>query len=180
MKPFDKVDSNINILNMKPNEEESYNLNKSQDWIRDLLIELNEKMSERTQDQYLADSELDLQIRLKRVHNQPFGNVLLIKGELNLTFFTECVKTLKEMQDHLNLEFKACFVPNHFAEDDEYADLDEVFIENDVYDVHFAVNNQANLKEMIHELIYLNIDQYPSLEKDIDVAPMDAPSHTKQ
>lgn len=180
MTRFDKIDSDMNILLLKPNEVTQYTLNKSQDWLEELLNELNEKVSERTTDQYLADSEIDLKISFKRVHQQPFGNVLLCFGELEVHFFTECVRTLKEMKDSLTIDFKACFIPNHFAEDEEYADLDETFIDNDLYEVHFAEKNIANLKEMVHELIYLNINQYPVLDEDGPIESMESPTNLKQ
>lgn len=180
MTKFDKIDSELNILLLKPNEENSYRLNKSQDWLEELLNELNEKVSERTPDQYLAESELNLEISFKRIHQQPFGNVLLCKGQLDVEFFTECVRTLKEMRDSIQTEFKACFISNHFAEDEEYADLDETFMDNDMYDVHFYENNIANLKELIHELIYLHINQYPVIDEDGPIETMESPSKLKQ
>ena len=180
MTKFDKIDSEVNILLLKPNEEHTYKLNKSQDWLTDLLHELNEKVSERTSEQYLADSELDLDIRLKRVHHQPFGNVLICTGNLHASFFTECVRTLKEMKDEVNVDFKACFIPNHFAEDEEYEDLDETFVDNDIHEVHFSEKNIADLKEMVHELINLNINQYPVLDEDAPIETMQSPTDIKQ
>lgn len=180
MNKFDKIDAEVNILLLKPNEESVYKLNKSQDWLEGLLNELNDKVSERTTEQYLADSEINLDITLKRVHHQPFGNVLICRGHLEVSFFTECVRTLKEMKDEISIDFKACFIPNHFAEDEEYEDLDETFVDNDVHEVHFSENNIANLKEMTHELIYLNINQYPVIDEDGPIETMDSPTGLKQ
>jgi len=175
---FDKIDEKLSYLRLNMNEDYHYTINKSTTWVSELLEELNEKMSERTIQQYLAESELDIQLMLKHTNLPPFGDVLVAQGTIDVNFFTECVKTLKEMRDHLNADFKAVFVPNHFAEDEEYSDLSEVFVENDMHDVHFSVKNMANLKDLIHEVIYLNIDNYPTLEVDIDNTPV-ADNETK-
>lgn len=160
------LDKIVNLAKMTPDKVFKYELNQSQDWVRDLLMELNEKCNSRDAEAYLGETELNIKITLKKLNNATFGPVLVAKGEIKAEFVTECVRTLEEMKDHMETEFKAAFIENIYAEEEEYAEMDELFIDNDVHELHYYELNKANLQEMIHEEIFLNINPYPVLDYD--------------
>lgn len=160
----------VNIATLPPNKKLHYSLDKNTDWVKELLMELNENAKSRSEEDYLMDTFLDVELEIKKLNNPTFGDVLICNGNLKTEYVTECVRTLVEMRDHLEVEFKTCFIPDHFAEEPEYEDQTDIFIDNDVHELHFYSLKKANLKEMVHEQIYLNINQYP-------VADYDAPLH---
>lgn len=161
-----KIDKLINIARLAPEQEHEITLDKSQDWVCELLEELNEKVNSHSVEHYIANSSLNAKMSYKRVSSPTFGDTLCVWGSIETTFFTECVRTLQEMNDSLSCDFKICFIENHFAEDPDFEDQTEVFINNDIHDMHFYELKKADLKEMMHEVIYLNINQYPVADYD--------------
>lgn len=161
-----KFDHLINIARLAADQEFQMTLDKSQDWMCEILQELNEKVNSHPEEHYLSHSEINADFSYKKIHSPTFGDTLCVWGKVDTNFFTECVRTLAEMPDSVSAEFKICFVENHFAEDDDYEDQTEVFINNDIYDMHFYELKKADLKEMIHEVIYLNINPYPIADHD--------------
>lgn len=176
----DKLDSKVNLTKLTPGQTYTYELGQTCDWVQELLMELNEKATSRNPEDYLGESFLNIKVTLKKVNNATFGPVLVAKGEVEAEFFTECVRTLQEMKDQLELEFKAAFIENIFAEEEEYAEMDELFIDNEVCELHYYELNKANLKEMLHEEIFLHINPYPISDPDAPLPYADDPGKIKQ
>ncbi|MEX1099795.1 MAG: DUF177 domain-containing protein [Bacteriovoracaceae bacterium] len=175
-----KLAQKVNLTQLASDKAYHYDLNQSTEWIREILLELNEKAASRNPEDYLGETDLTAQLELKKTNNATFGPVLLVKGKVETEFVTECVRTLVEMKERLEVEFKACFVENIFAEDEEYADQVDVFIDNDVYDLHFYELNRADFKEMLHEVIFLNINPYPVADYDTPLDQLTEKGGAKQ
>jgi hypothetical protein len=80
------------------------------------------------------------------------------------------------MLEPLQFSFKACFLNQNLEKDEQYAEVDEVFEEGDVYQVYFFSRNHADLKEMIHEQIYLHYNSYPAIDTEKNNALSNAKS----
>lgn len=156
--------ASVNLHKIKSDDFEHFELNKSLKWVQELILELNEKVSNYTDEQIIEDSDLVIELEMKKSYKPNFSYYILVRGKIQAHFKTECVISLQEMSDKIECEFKACFLEHNLAEEPEYSDLDEIFIDSDMYDLHFYEKNIADIKEMVHEYIYLNINPYPSLE----------------
>ena len=174
------LEQKVNLAKLTPDKTYHYELDQSQEWVRDLLMELNEKATSRNPEDYLGETDLRVRLDIKKTNNATFGPVLLVKGTMEAEFVTECVRTLDEMKDNLEVEFKTCFIENIFAEEEEYADQVEIFIDNDMYDLHFYELNRADIKDMLHEVAFLNIDLYPVSSYDTPLHPKADSGSTKQ
>lgn len=160
------LEPKVNLTKLAPDRTYKYELSQTQDWVRDLLMELNEKATSRNPEDYLGETDLTIKLQLKKTNSATFGPVLLIKGKIEADFVTECVRTLDEMKDQVEAEFKAAFIENIYAEEEEYADQDELFIDNDVFELHYYELNKADIREMLHEAIFLNVNPYPVSDYD--------------
>ena len=49
-----------------------------------------------------------------------------------------------------------------------------------MYDLYFYVKNKANLKEVIHEQVFLNLNQYPIKDAESELVWAKDESNTKQ
>lgn len=176
----DSLDSKVNLAKLAPGQSYSYELNQSTEWVRELLMELNEKANSRNPEDYLGESDLRINLTLKKLSNATFGPVLVVKGTVETEYFTECVRTLEEMKEQMELEFKAAFIENIYAEEDEYSEMDELFIDNEVCELHYYELNKANIKEMLHEEIFLNINPYPVADPDAPLPYADDSGKIKQ
>ena len=84
------------------------------------------------------------------------------------------------MEDSLKLEIKSCFLDELYEEDEAYSDQDEIFQDDNMYDLYFYHKKFANLAEMIHEQIYLHYNQYPVADENASLDWANEASTTKQ
>jgi len=161
MNKENKLEAEIIIPKFPRNATQFYHLDKSQDWVRELLIELNEKADEKPVEEYLNETSLTIDLEILKKFTPATGEFLLVKGSIKATYATQCVRTLENMEDSLTTGIQACFIDELKSDDEIYADQSETFQENEMYDLYFYVKNKASIKEMIHEQIFLNINQYP-------------------
>jgi uncharacterized protein len=174
------TEGKINIPRFPLGKPQEYELDEKQPWVKDLLVELNENAESKLAEDYLADSHLEIKLKIEKKYRGSYGEYLLVSGSLDAHFFTQCVRTLAEMKDQVQVEFKACIIDNSFEENEEFEDQVDIFIDNEMYELHFYENRMANIKELIHEQIYLNINQYPVSDYDADLPWSKETSNTKQ
>lgn len=157
---------NVNVRKLRSGQWLDYSMDKSCDWIRELLVELNENApAEFTEEQKLGNSELNIDIKLKKTNRGSIGDYLLCHLSLNSTFNTLCVKTGTPITDHISFDIKICFIPSEHEEEEEYKEQTEIFTDGEVYELYFLNKNwEAPLQEVIHEQLYLNMDYYPSID----------------
>lgn len=152
-------------LNKLPmNKEVFIQLTKDCEWVDELLSELHENTSGLPKAEMNKRSILNIELKLTKKYHSKLGEYLLVGCQLELEFFTNCVKTLGIMKDRLELGFKACFINEEFENDEMYSDQIEIYMDNDMWDLHFYNKRDVDLKEAIHEQIYLNKNAYPTRE----------------
>lgn len=179
MTPFNEEDGGLFLPSVPVSQTQDFDLGVNVPWVKDLLIELNENVVEKSPEDYLNETSISIKLELRKKHNHSIGEYLLIKGQVNADFITECVKTLMPMKDSVSLEFRSCYIDIQFESEPEYAELTEMYMDDDVYELYFYEKRRADIKEMLHEMIYLNIDQYPSMDKDNDMDLHQQPTDTK-
>jgi uncharacterized metal-binding protein YceD (DUF177 family) len=160
------IDGKVKLSRLPNDVYNDFKFDKETDWVRDLLVELNEKASDYNEEDKIKESYLELEFKLAKKHTKAFGEFLILHAEVKSEYYTECVKTLQTMKDLLNVHFKAVFLHNRFENDEQYEEVTEIFVENDVHELYFFNKGMADIKEVFHEQIFLNINQYPTLEVD--------------
>jgi uncharacterized protein len=103
------------------------------------------------------------------------GEYLLVKGTIEATYATECVRTLKPMKVDLDVPFKVCFIDQSMAETELFKDLDETYVDNEVYEIYFYDKRTINFRDMIHEQIFLHVDPYPILDANSKLDGIESP-----
>lgn len=159
--PLNRLNSPVNISKLPANSFVDYNLTKEQDWVKELLTELNEKASALPEEMKLDQTRLDITFEIQRRFKGEYGEFVLCKGSIDAVFFTECIKSLATMKDTINCEFKGMFLDSSFAEKPEYEELTESYFDQDIYDLYYFDRRMVNLKDMVHEVIWLNLNPYP-------------------
>ena len=147
---------------------EEFELDQNVDWVRELLIELNENAVEKSEEAYLDQTNLDIKLKLKSFHEHAIGLVLLAEAEVSAHYATSCTLSLTEMFENTHFTVKGCFLPENLENTEEYEEATELFLAGELRELHFLSKGQADLKEFIHEHIYLNINPYPKLNFDED------------
>jgi uncharacterized metal-binding protein YceD (DUF177 family) len=89
-----------------------------------------------------------------------------VKGTIEADYVTECVRTLKPMTVQLDIPFKVVFIDEALATSELFAEIDETYVENDVYEIYFYNKRTVDFQEMIHEQIFLHYNQYPIIDAE--------------
>lgn len=167
MQKHDKVASKINLIKLASNTKFEFELGQETDWVREMLIELNENGSDKTPEEYLEETSLYVYGEMEKKTKPDMGEFLLIKGTIQADYVTECVRTLKPMTIELDVPFKVCFIDETYATSELFAEVDETFVENEVYEIYFYNKRTVEFQEMVHEQLFLNYNQYPVLDADV-------------
>lgn len=159
---LNKVKKNVPPGLFGSDQFETFELDQNNcDWVKDLLVELNENALEKTPEAYLDQTNLDIKLSLKCHMDNALGTVLLAKAFVKAHYATSCTISLVEMFEDVEFNVEACFIPEIFEESEEYKEETETFIAGSVKELYFLSKNQADLGEFIHEHLFLNINPYP-------------------
>lgn len=161
-------DGDYNITKFPLNKVFEVSIDNNTIWARDILKELNENADAKSPEQFLEETSIQIKIDIVKKFKNELSEYFLVTGEIEASYVTKCVKTLKDMSQSLIVDIKACFVDLSLEDNEQFKDQTETFIDNDLYELYFYSERKISLKEPINELIYLNIEQYPTLEVDQD------------
>jgi hypothetical protein len=161
------VEATFNITKQPMDAWVTHKLTKDTPWVADLLKEMNENGTTKTPEQWLQETNLDIELKWIKHFKGEMGEYLLVKMELHSFYATECVTTLTPMRMALDFSVSAAFVSEKIAESEEYKETSEIWLNGETWELYTHKRNMVELSEMIHEQIYLNYDYYPR----IDAAP---------
>lgn len=170
----------LNVSRFPLKSLQSYDLDEKEPWLKTILLELNENVDTKLPEEYLESSHLEVHLDIEKKHKGSYGEYLLISGKVNTHYHTQCVRTLNEMTEDLEVEFKACFLDNAYEENEEFQDQVDIFMDGEVYELYFYENRIANIQLLIHEQIFLNYNQYPVSDYDAELDWAKSTSETKQ
>lgn len=173
MQKHDKITTQINLIKLAANQKVEFELDKETEWIKEILIEMNENASEKKPEEYLAETNLAVFGDIEKKNKNDLGEYLVIRGTIEADYVTECVRTLKPMTVQLDIPFKIAFFDEAMAKTEAFEGIDETFVENDVFEIYFYNNRTVDFQAMIHEQIFMNYNQYPVLDADSKLEGVD-------
>ena len=161
----ESLNANVNLNKVRANTWFDYTLDKNTEWVKELILELNENAHELTDHEKIDQSFLELDLKLKKDFKGSTGDYLLCDLVVTAEFNTLCVKTGTPMKDSLDFEVKMCFLPDHLAQTEAFLDQTEHFTDGEIYELYYLnKNSEAPLKDAIHEQLFLNLNFYPSID----------------
>lgn len=164
----------INLIKLPANQAFPFELDAETDWVKEFLLEMNENATEKSPEAYLDETAIFISGEIEKKNKPDMGEFLLVKGTIEADYVTECVRTLKPMTVQLDVPFKVIFVDEELATSELFAEIDETYVENDVYEIYFYNKRTVDLQEMLHEQIFLNYNQYPVLDADSKLEGVDS------
>ncbi len=156
---YDKIDKKIILSRYIFDESVSYELDENCDWVSDLYEELEEN-TDREEAGY-KKGFISVNLQLKRKSVKPFGDHLLVKGSLKSAYTGACVRCLCVTPQEVEAEFQCAFINSRFEKDPEFEELDDIFTENEQFDLYFYEKGNIEIAEMVHEYLFLNVDHFP-------------------
>lgn len=160
------LERKVTISKLPNNSWVKHQLDKSTEWLAELLKEMNENATIAPVHILLSQTSIDVTIELMRKFKGEVGEYVLARGTIEATYATECVRTLRPMQEKLSAEFKTCFVPESVLKSEEYAETSEIWLDGETWELYGYDKNQIDLAEMVHEQAYLNYNYYPRIDAD--------------
>jgi uncharacterized metal-binding protein YceD (DUF177 family) len=173
MQKNEKIAAQINLIKLPLNAPIEFELDASSEWVKEILVELNENATDKTPEAYLQETTISIYGDVEKKNSTEMGEFLLFRGTVTATYATECVRTLKPMKVDLEVPIKTCFVDESFATSELFAEIDETWVENDVFELYFYNKRTIQFQEMLHEQIFLHYNQYPILDADAKLLGVD-------
>ncbi|HXH76370.1 MAG TPA: YceD family protein [Bacteriovoracaceae bacterium] len=161
-----KIAPQINLIKLAANNKYEFDLDESLDWIKGMLLELNEHAKDHTPEELLEETSLTIWGDIEKKNKQDMGEHLLVTGEITAHYATECIRTLKPMKVDLHVPFKVCFIDEELATTEMFAETDETWVDGEVYEIYYYNKRTVNFLDMLHEQVFLNYNQYPVLDAD--------------
>jgi len=158
------LDAHINISKISLDVTTDYLLKEDIPWVSELLDEIEEE-TDREDPEY-RKGRIEIELSLKRKSEVPFSDHVLIKGRVRTSFQMPCVRCLKLTGQKINEPFTAAFLHKHFEKEPEYEEADDIFTENEAFDLYFHDKGKIDIKEMLHEQIYIHVDSFLLHDKD--------------
>ncbi|MCF8059444.1 MAG: DUF177 domain-containing protein [Bacteriovoracaceae bacterium] len=140
-------------------ETTRYELDQSCAWVKDLFNELEEEV-DREESEYKSGN-INCQLSLKRKSGKPFADHLLVRGKIQTNYMAPCIRCLKLTDQEVDAEFQVCFIPHHLENEPEFEELDDIFTENEEFSLYYHEKGNADIAEMVHENLFMNIEHFP-------------------
>jgi len=164
------LEAKITISKLPTNSWVSYEADKTTPWMSELLKEMNENTKIAPPHILLSQTSIELKLELNKKFKGEIGEYVLARGHVAATYATECVRTLRPMQEKLAADIKACFVAEDVLQSEEYAETSEIWLDGETWELYPYAKNQVDIAEMIHEQAYLNYNYYPRIDADSPLA----------
>jgi len=175
MNKQDKVGAKINLIKLAANNPVEFELDQDNtDWVKEFLMEMNENATEKTPEENLETTSIFISGTLEKKNKQDFGEFVIVSGTIESDYVTECVRTLKPMTVQLDIPFKVVFIDEALATSELFAEIDETYVENDVYEIYFYNKRTIDFQEMLHEQIFLHYNQYPVIDAESKLEGVDS------
>lgn len=175
MQKNEKIGAQINLLKLAANNTIEFDFDQDTDWVKDMLLELNENATDKSPGEWLKETTLVVFGEMTKKNKVDLGEFLIVKGTIEATYATECVRTLKPMKMDLDVTFKIAFIDQALSETELFKDVDETYVDGEVYEIYFYADRTVEFKDMVHEQIFLNVDQYPILDADSKLDGIESP-----
>src|SRR3990167_11137166 len=117
-----ELENNVGLAFLPINHWVNFELSKKQDWVLELLKELNERCVDKSVEDYILETELDIVMQIQRKNQTALGDYVLAKGKIKTLYATDCTKTGMPMKEPLSVDFKACYLDKSYETSEEYAE----------------------------------------------------------
>lgn len=156
------------LSSFTPGQPKLFDLDESVDWLGELLSELNEELSSDELQELDEDFFVTFTGEALRKTTGKLEDHVKFNGKLSAVFGTKCINSGKPMVDNIDIEVKFVVIDNELIIRYGYEEETTLFVDDDDYELYTTQDNRFDIKEIIHEFIWLNKDQYPSLENKED------------
>ncbi len=140
---------------------EEYKIDKTTPWVNELVVELE---SENDDEAVFEPAEMIITAQITRKTNTLLKDHLLVRAQLKAHFHVPCGRCLFPLADELNLDLAAAFLHESQEKLPEYTEATTVYADGQEMELYFYRKGVADIKEFIHEQIYIEVTPFPRCE----------------
>ncbi len=153
----------INTKSLSIGKTYTYQIDENLHWPKSILDELEENIDEKTD---VSTHTISSTFSVTRKSDQFYKDHLIIKGDFQANFETRCIKCLKPMFHEIEGEFAVCFLGKEMESMPEFKDSTEIYYQEEELELYFYEKGKIDLYELIHEQIFMNVDDFPLHDED--------------
>ncbi|MBC7713301.1 MAG: DUF177 domain-containing protein [Rhizobacter sp.] len=154
-----QIDPEVLVTKYAHDIIEEYELNNTYTpWIDEILTELHDQLD--PEDTYPAGS-LNLHLVIARKKNTFLGDHLTVRATINAKYHLPCGLTLVPLFQHMEHKVNAVFLHDSQEKLPEYAEVTTAFADGEEMELYFYHKGMADIKEFIHEQIFLEVPAFP-------------------
>jgi len=153
----------IPLMALPQNQWEELDLTLEQEFMSELLKEASHEDSWETLASATSQGKVSFKGKILRDKEQELGDYCLVQGNLNILFYAQCVNSLEEMTEELDIEIMAAFIDSRLEQDERYQEEVEIPLKGQVWELFFLDGNKLSLKDLLLEYVILNRDPFPKL-----------------
>ncbi len=165
----ENVPSTLKYTKLPIDNTLEFELTAENEWVNELLNELALKTLSPDPDEVQAphqDSFIKLKLALTRKHNGTYRDHVVITGELDVLYHTYCVRCLEPMNLSFVHSFSTCFIPQDFENTPENEEATHIYTDEKELELYFHKKGLIDLKELVHEHLFLMVDEFPLHAED--------------
>lgn len=156
------------LSSFAPGQPKLFDLDESVDWLGELLTELNEEISKKELQELDEEFFISFEGEALRKTTGKLEDHVKFSGKLSAVFGTKCINSGRPMVDNIEIEVKFVVIATELIARYGYEEETTLFVDDGEYELYTTEDNRFDIKEIIHEFIWLNKDLYPSLENKED------------
>ena len=154
-----QIDASVAVTNYSHDITEDYELTSEKiPWIQEIVTELHEQLDE--EDVYPVGS-MKLKLQITRKKNLFLGDHLIVRASIDAHYHLPCGLTLVPLAQHMLLDVNAAFLHDSQEKLPEYVEATTVYADNDEMELYYYRKGLADIKEFIHEQIFLEVPAFP-------------------
>ncbi len=159
--PQKKLPATLHLKDMHPDVIDERIISNETPWVEELVRELEEDNDGETGPKP-SFVKLDLKITLR--DTKFYGEYVVVKSKINAEYYAPCIRCLALTHQVIDTEVNGLFLHESYATKPEYQEISSYFIENEEMELYYQNKGQVELKEFIHEQIYIERDGFPKCE----------------
>lgn len=156
--PQRKLPATLNLKELNPDVIEEFSVSNEVSWVNELVQELEED-NDGEKGELPSFVKLDLKITLRST--KFYGDYVTVRAGINAEYYAPCVRCLALTRQQVETQVSGLFLHDNYATRPEYQEISSYFIENEEMELYFHKKGQVELKEFIHEQLYIEREAFP-------------------
>jgi uncharacterized protein len=148
----------ISVAKLPLDTTQEFSVDQSTPWVAEILEEICEGKS--------GVGELTVEFQVTRGQSSELDEYIWIAAEVDFQGHRTCVRCLEPTLKPGHLEFEACVLDANLENNELYQESETVVCQNREMELYFYEQRMVNLKQILHEQIFVHYDYYPLHAED--------------